>query len=277
MNTYTKRDLLRVMPIPVTVGLAGCSASNSEGTDEPSETPTDVITTEAVSYPEGWSEESFTDIETLRRTHRSAIGSRSYTFTLETIASDGLYNQANEFVGRVDPQAEEAFLHRRTVYDRNSSEERRVRNMYRYIAGDSEYIKIEDTDRENGYERGDHSFEDEQYQVGDDVLDFVALFDYTQETVDREGEPAIIRYSADEPAKDALEGWGEEWNDAATSNAESELGVRSTGVLTGFDLNVGTVDETEYFVNMNGAMSQIGETTISEPEWLEEARSETSG
>lgn len=281
MDEVSRRDVLGTVPLAATVGVAGCATDSGNGGDSGGNSSGDSSDDggeEELTYPEGWSEDGYADAETVVETHRSAMGEQSFRFTLETVANDGLYNQRNEFDVRVQPSAEAVYVDRRTVYNRNDEEERRVKRTFRYVEGDASYVKIEDTERENRYEADGRTFENARHRIDGEVIDYFDQYDYSRAGADRDRDPPLIRYASDALTEEARQRFSEseQWSAAIEERSRSTLGVETTGALLEFSFDIGVVDETEYFIQWSSGISGRGSTSVEAPDWLGEARAATS-
>lgn len=276
MDEFSRRAVLGSIPA---VAAAGCT-TDGPGSNESSNGPTDAPSDSSdgeLSYPDGWSEDGFSDVATVLETHADAMGSRSFTFSFESVAADGTYDQANEMLVRVQPDAEAVYGERETIYNRNDEAERRVKHTYRYVSGGEAYEKIEDTDRENGYEAPNSTFAGERRRLDDELLGYATLFEFSLGNAERDRDPTLLRYSSDGVTEAGREQLGDEWDDAISAAAASTLGVETTGAVLELGVELGVVDETEYFIDSSMTITDRGTTTVEEPEWLPEARSETGG
>lgn|GEM_PF-6295522 len=252
----TRRAFARATATAAIAGIAGCRGGD----------------TATVSYPDGWSEDGLIDPDAVRRSHRSVLDARSYEYRLESVSADGRSDQTNEYVGRVDPTERVAVVRHQTVYDRTDPDERRVRDTHRYVADGQTYLKRSGAGVENSYEIEDSGFDDERYVAG--IWPWIELFRYTQRGREGSGDTGQLRYTAEELVPDAAEGLGDGWREAIASGVSADLGVRSDGLLTSADLTIGTVGETATFIDLTWSVDGVGTTTVAEPEWVEQVRSE---
>lgn len=274
-----RRDVIASTGVSVISAFAGCSSGsetisqtvtkkNIQATKSTTPKTTSDSAAKSVTYPEGWSADGISDVEAVQKTHYKALGTQPHTYSYNSIASDGGYNQANDFVIRLEPSSKEAYADRKTVYNRKSPDERWEKNTFRYVKGDKSYVKILSSKRQNRYEKGEKTFQDSMYQVDNDLLEYITPFKYSMKEVITKNGTTIIRYTSDELTDKAAKRIKGVYGDTASAS----VSVSEDGLLWSYDVNLGTVDKTEKFIDFSGQYTNLGKTNVDQPKWLGEAK-----
>lgn len=139
---------------------------------------------------------------------------------------------------------------------------------YTYIT-EEEYTKIVNSDGETSYFTDDNNFEAERCPF---QWEYFEIFKFSLEEVSKQNGEIWIRYTSDELTESVKENYGEEWGDTRYG----ELILTNDGLIRGGEMVLGEKGETEQYGHLKVSVDSIGETTVEEPEWLDEAKSATS-
>ncbi|PSP56753.1 hypothetical protein BRC82_01370 [Halobacteriales archaeon QS_1_67_19] len=255
-----KRTALLMVAVGCLVALAGCSGAISDVGD----TTTDDATTDDVEYPAGVSEND-TNVSALTAAHDRQLENRSFTLEVNSTVNASTGNQTITMTAAVGPDRDQVLV--------NGSA--RNQQVSAYMTDEKRYTRLTVGDREPQYRVTERT--PDQMQLfsgsfaGTTYLDrFAAEANFT---------PTDVR-TVDGTTLIVLEADGSNATDTERANVtdyEATLLVDEDGVVHSATVDVSAArDGQQIRTRFSMNVSAIGETTVEEPDWLDEAKNETS-
>lgn len=252
------RRTVAVLAVVALVALAGCSALPVGGDDasNDAESNDEAPTLESVAYPDGYDQSGVTDTQAALDSHNASTAdaagfhlSASMRATVDT--SDGEETRTLSLERTVDNAAGTEYS--RLELSQGSSETYRTADGQVYVRIDDGSNVAYDTSRPEAASTVS-------------VANFRGVFDsaaFTADSVRTEGETTLITYTADE-LRDG---------DDAVENVSAELVVDTEGRIhslsISYDVTNGADIDAEFVFDYR-------DTTVEQPDWLDEARQQTS-
>lgn len=247
---------LQLVAVACLVALAGCSGALS-GAGE------DAQTLDDVDYPEGVSEDG-ANVSALAESHEQRLQNRSFTLRVNSTVNTSAYNQSVSLDARVGPD-------RDAVHADSSAMDQQ---MSVYLTEDTQYTRVTAGDGEPRYRVTDRTPAALQLFSGSfagaTFLDrFAGSANFT---------PTDVR-TVDGATVVVLEADGSNVTETSQANVtgyEATLLVDERGVVRSVEVDVsGNRDGEQFRTRFSMTVTDIGETTVSEPGWLDEARNQT--
>lgn len=257
---YSRRAALGGISTSILAAVAGCTRDSLDR----SGTPTDRSTgADDVEFPDGYTADGLTDVEVAERSHRDAIGEQS--FTVESRADTPSYGATESTTG-VEPGDAEVYIELTRDPGAYDSTTQGQQERYIYVT-ERGYVKTVDGGEDPSYHIDDSkSSESERYPV---PWDLVSPFEFNLETIDTQGGETLLHYTSEELTDSAEERMRDDFG----TNRSATLVVTADGAIRDVDLLLGVVGETDQFYRASATVTGLGETSVSEPDWVDEATS----
>lgn len=241
-----------VLAVAVMLVLAGCGGADN-GTATPTATeapPTEQSNTPSLStvnYPAGLSADGFDNATLFLETHRDAMtAGPSYAVHMDVTAGQ----ETQTLRANTDPDSERI----RSQTERNGELDYDI-----YYADDTQYLR-QVTDDGDSYGTTDATFESAAEGLnGGQFITTVVLLDLEATTISTEDDRTIITFDVVGPRSTA-EGIAE---------AGGTVDISTDGRLTAFEYDLVSTDGQE--VSVAWERTDVGATTVEEPEWLDQA------
>lgn len=244
-----------VLVVATMLVLAGCggggNATGTPTTETPTatETPTPTPTTSTVAYPDGMSRDGFENATLFLETHREAMTTGpSYAVRMDVTAG----SQTQTLRTSTDPESERI----RSQTDRNGELDYDI-----YYANGTQYVRqVGDADSAYGTTNATVRSATEGLNGGQ-FLTTVVLLDLEATDVTADGEQTIVTYDVLGP-RSSSEGIAE---------ADGTVRMNTDGRLISFEYDLVSSEGQE--VSVTWELTDVGQTTVEEPDWLDQARS----
>lgn len=262
---YSRRDALGAISVSVAAAISGCS--NSDGSEGGGSTPTTGgLSAEDIEFPDGYGESGLEGLEAAKQSQIEAVGEQS--FTVESSGESFDYG-SNEQTVKVEPADEEMYIERIRRPTENSPDYVEDQTRYRYIS-DKEYTKtVSDGGGVSYHVDEQMAFEDQRERI---PWEFITQFEFSLDQITTEGGTPVVQYSANE-----LTDSGEEnLHDGFGEERSATLRVSKSGLIRGYEFQIGEIGEDDRFIKQSSTISDIGQTSVTEPDWLDEAESRGS-
>lgn len=249
-----RRKLIMVLAVGCLVALAGCSGAFMD--DKP--------TLEDTSYPDGVSDTG-TNVSALAESHSDGLENQSFTLRIELNQNGSERNESATVRAAVG--ADRDRVNATVVQDEGGQST--------YLTAEKRYVRSV-TDGETSYRVSDRSPEAAQFVTatysGATYLESFAggvNANFTPTGVTVENGTTLIELAAD--------GSNVSTSDAEVTDYEATMLVDEQGVVHQFDVSVQTESENgERSISLSMTLSDVGETTVEEPSWLDEAQNQTA-
>lgn len=250
-----ERRYVAVIAVAAMLALAGCGAGGggdggpATATETPTETATPTPTPETVEYPEGLSEDGFENATLFLERHRGALTSGpSYAVQMDvTVGSETQTLRAS-----TDPETERI----RSQTDRGGELDYDI-----YYANGTQYIR-QVGDGNDNYGTTNATFRSAAEGLnGGQFLTTVVLLNLSATDVTTEDGQTVVTYEILGP-RSSSEGIAE---------ADGTVRVSTDGRLVSFEYDLVSDDGRE--VSVTWERTDVGEATVDEPDWLNQARS----
>jgi hypothetical protein len=288
-------DRWRAVAVVVLAVTAGCNAfgpTPDVGADAPAATVTPVpvdsptpnasarsTTLAPRALPPGVSQNGSVAVDSLAFAHRDAVADRSYTLRIRYNVTT-LDSQRDALEVRVNSTARDAHARSFERYDRTI----RVANETRYldvkdstdqtrrtfVDSDGTHVRVERPNQTVGYRHANTPVEAGYFTflVTDWLRTHLSLSSAQVTSVDRGGERLYRLYTTEPPR-------GLRAADQSVGNVSVTAYVAPTGLVRGFYAEYDQhVDGVHRRVRLRVTYRTVGETTVTEPDWV---RDRTSG
>lgn len=251
-----QRNALQLFAVACLVALAGCTGALTGGGDDP--------TLEDVSYPAGVSENG-TNVSALADAHSAVLENRSFTLSVNGTVNSPTANQSVRLDASVGRNRENVLVNGTMMGQQVSM----------YLTAEKRYTRL-DADGEVSY-RANRRTSDAVRLVpssftGASYLDrFGGVANATPTDVRETNGATLIVLRAD--GSDATASEQANVTDYNATLLVDEQGVVHSMTVEATTTRDGRRSTTEFALEI----SNVGETTVAEPPWLDEARNETDG
>lgn len=247
-----RKNALLLLAVGCLVALAGCSgALMGDDTDN------------AMTYPDGVSENG-TNVSKVIENHNAALNGSSFELTLNTTQNTSMGNQSLALDAKVGPNRDRVLANVSGAGQDVSS----------YQTAEQRYTKLT-VNGETAYRAGNRTSQDQQFVEGSYsgatyVDKFAQDANFTPNgTTQFDGEKVVV-LEADGSNVSSPQG-------ANVTDYDATMLVDEQGVVRKFDATVRTEAGGAYSrVSLTMTVSNVGETSVSEPNWLDEARNQSS-
>lgn len=252
---FSRRDALGVVSSSIVAAVAGCT----DGEGDPSSS--DSLSEDDIDYPDGYNEQ-IDDWEAARQSHREALGKQSYRVDK---TGESMDYGANSITIKVEPADEETLRVREKKETDYETTWDSTFTRYRYFA-DKEYIKTV----EDGEERFNVD-ENNSYMESRDHVEwrYLQVFDFALSDYSESGDTVVLQYTADSLTEEGEDEMKEEFDGPSSGS----LSVRSDGRIKSYQLQLGEVGVDDIFLTTSVEISQVGEASVDEPNWIDKAAS----
>lgn len=261
---YSRRKALGAISTPFIAAIAGCSSdggANESGNGNTTGTTTESLSADDIEFPDGYGKDSV-DIEAAKQSHENALSNRSYTLKGEIESFD--YGSSKATV-KVEPSDSEVYIERRRRSEDYDTDIDTSQTRFRYIT-DQEYIKTIE-DGETRYHVSDSSdFESRRHNVHWEML---VMFDFSLNRIRRDGGTPKIQFVAEELTDEAKEQLNKDFGEPRTATLE----INENGLVQQYAAQVGEVGKDEMFFLVSTEITNVGQTSVSKPDWISEAKS----
>lgn len=248
-----RRNALLLIAVCCLVALAGCSGALSGETGEPTE--------DDVTYPDGVSENG-TDLSALADGHAEALNGSSFTLALDMTQ--------NGSTGEQSIGMDTAVSADRDRVRANASMQGQRTSMY--LTEDRQYARVT-VDNQTMYDASDRTSEGMQMVPGSySGATYVEQFgesanaNFTPTEVREVDGTTLVELRADGSNVSVPEG-------AEILAYDATILVDERGVIHSLDVSVESERDGETTnVSLSMEVSDVNETTVDEPSWLDEAR-----
>lgn len=259
----SRRQFLRSTSAVLSVATVGGCASDL-GSTIGEETLTEPGTGEKIPYPDGWNGTGVADVETARQSHVSALGDRSYRIEIDQVLSKESpdYTTVDAYFV-VDPDAQTFVEHRnRTRHVRFRDDFPEYRD--RYVTNGTEYYRFTNPESERSPEYSTESYAFEHEKIWTDAFKALGWFEFDVVDVSDSDVGHVVTYEVDSLTKS-----GRDRFEADEYDFSGRVTLRSDGLLRSMDIGSGDRNDTwAYIVSLE--TTEIGEATVSEPDWRDE-------
>lgn len=258
---YSRRKALGAISTPFIAAIAGCSGEGMSEIGGGNTTGTESLTADNIEFPDGYGESGI-EVEAAKQTNRDALGDRSYTLNTD---GDTFDYGSNESTVKVEPSDGEVLIERRRRPADYNPDFNTKQTRFRYIT-DKEYIKTIE-DGETRYHISDGpDFESQRYHIPWEIL---ALFDFTLEELYRDGGTPIARYEAESLTDQGKE----EVKDGFEEPRTAALEIDTEGLVQNYEIQLGEIGEDKRFFILSSNVTDVGQTSVTKPDWISEAKS----
>jgi hypothetical protein len=250
-----RRKALQLLVVVSLVALAGCSGALSGGDGAQS--------LDDVTYPAGVSENG-TNLTALADAHENQLQNQSFTLEVASSVNSSMGNQSIALDTAVGADREEIRVNGSAV----------GQNVSVYVTGEKRYTRLNLGNGDVRYQVGDRNPESNQIvpesYTGRSYLDrFAGSGNFTPTGVRTlDGETVIVLEADGNNATQSQQVNVTDYN--ATMLVDQQGVVRSVSVEVSA-AQQGQQARTEFSMNV----TDVGETTVVEPTWLDEARNST--
>lgn len=252
-----RRKALLLIAVGCLVALAGCSGalSSSSGDD---------ATLEDVSYPDGVSENG-TNVSALAAGHSAALENSSFTLSIESTQ--------NTSAGNRSVRMDAAMTADRDRLRANLTAAQRSISLY---ATEDEQFRRTVADGEPSYRVSNRTprgmqFIPPSYSGARYVEQFGSLANFTPSDVREVDGTTLIVLTANESAVDAPEG-------VNVTDYDATILVDEQGTIHRISVEAETTqNDQKAHIAFSMNVSDVNETSVDEPNWLDEARNSTDG
>lgn len=247
---------LQLVVLGCLVGLAGCTGGLPGGGDDP--------TLDDVSYPEGVTDNG-TNVTALAETHSDALENRSFALAVETTVNGSATNQSVAMDVAVGLDRDEGYANTTTG----------DRRMATYLASETRYTRIgtEEGPQYRATERTPTAlqFVPASFSGANYLGRFLGVADLAPTGVRVVDGTTLVVREAD--GSNATAASPANLTDYDATVPVDERGVVHSVTAAAAGSNGGETARTRFSMNV----SDVGETTVEEPPWLDEARNRTGG
>ncbi|WP_158058680.1 DUF7537 family lipoprotein [Halorussus halophilus] len=246
-----RKNALLLLAVGCLVALAGCSGALTGGTDN------------EMTYPDGVSENG-TNVSKLTQSHDAVLNGSSFTLRLNTTTNTSMGNQSLALDAKVGQNRDQVLVNvsggGRNVTSYQTAEKRYTRLS---MGGQTVYRADDRTPQGQQFVTGSYS--------GSMYVDqFAQNANFTPNgTTQFNGETVVV-----------LEADGSNVSDPQSANLtdyEATMLVDEQGVVRKFDATVRTEANGAYNrVSLTMTISNVNETSVPEPNWLDEARNQSN-
>lgn len=256
---YRRRNFLGVVSASVVATVAGCTDSDNPESNEDTSTEQE-LTIDDVELPSGYSQKGITDIEAAKMSQAEALDNRTHTVNI--ITDTGMYGSGEEIM-KYDPPNKEyrgELTRDLGAYD-SGRDESQVRNYY--FSQGKHYQKTVNNGNEPTYNVEQSSYENSHTQIV--LWDTLGAYNFSIDGVRRKNGETLIRYTADTLSDSA--------DQEVEGTTSAMIDVRVDGLIRSHGVQFGDVEVDNSFSKASIEISKIGETSVSEPDWIAEADS----
>ena len=264
--TLTRRKIISGMASASLLSIAGCSALDNNNTG-PSEGET-ITDPSKINFPEGYNKNGVTDVDTAFGEDSTLLNTDSVeiTLTLESTVPDDPTTEQDESAPQTRQITLKTDQKNKTTYMR---EERTNYSVERYLSDGSIYVR----QTANGDSR--YNVQENEYVARAEYLVQIlsmSVQDVTFESVKQTGSE--ITYTLQ-----SSEGLGEDnpivkQSQGSLSQVDYELTVYDDGRIKTLKTNY-SLDSEGVGVKRHLEYEKYGEVSISEPDWISEAKNYT--
>lgn len=251
-----QRTALQLLAVACLVALAGCTGALSGGGDGP--------TLDDVSYPPGVSENG-TNVSALADAHSTALENRSFTLSANSTVNSSVTNQSVRLDARVGQNRDDVLVNASMM----------GQQMTTYLTAAKRYARVV-VDGEVSYQATERtpdavrlvssSFTGERY-----LTQFGGVGNFTPTDARDVNGTTLVVLRADGSNVTASE-------QANVTDYDATLLVDEEGVVRSLTVEAtSTRDGLQYRTEFSMEISNVGETAVAEPAWLDEARNRTDG
>jgi hypothetical protein len=250
-----RRKALLLLAVGCLVALAGCSGALSGATG-------DDATLEDVSYPDGVSENG-TNVSALAAGHTAALENSSFTLSIESTQNTSMGNQSVRMAAAMT--ADRDRLHANiTSASRDISVYATEEKQFRRVVadGESSYRVTERTPEAM-------QFVPPSYSGARYVEQFGSMANFTPTEVREVDGTTLVALEANESDVDVS-------GDVNVTDYDATILVDERGAIHRISVEAETTQNDQSArIAFSMEISDVGETSVEEPNWLDEARNST--
>lgn len=255
-----QRKALQLVVLGCLVALAGCSGALSGAGGEQ--------TLDDVSYPDGVSENG-TNVSALADAHSTALENESFTLDVQTGVNSSSMNQSVSIDAQVGPNRDAISANTSTSGQQMSlylTDEKRYERAQ--VEGETQYRVTNRTP--NAMQLVQSSFEGQSY-----LDQFAGMGNFTPTEVRDVNGTTLIVLEAD--GSDATAEQAGETEQPNLTDYDATILVDERGVVHSMTVEATSRQDGQAFdTEFSMELSDVGETTVAEPSWLDDAENQTS-